>query len=101
MAAGEVVFIAYADAPALFHARLLAGHIVGHSWIVVTPSFGVYEEDVSLANPELETLRFGRAPGLPPFGLLPANLYDFVPALTPAQITVLVAEGGQLLVSSR
>jgi hypothetical protein len=93
---GEVVYVVYGDEPNLFHARLLTGHIVGASWIVVSPSFDVFEEDISLANPDLEVVRFGRGPGLPPFGLRPEQLFDFTPVLAPAQITALVAEGGRL-----
>jgi hypothetical protein len=93
---GEVVYVVYGDDPYCVHARLLTGHVRGSSWVVVSPMFDFFEEDISLENPDLVVVSMGRAPGLPPFEVRPEQLFDFNPVLVPVQITVLVAVGGRL-----
>jgi hypothetical protein len=96
MVPGEIVYVVYGDEPDLFHARLLTGHVVGPNWIVVSPTFDIFEEVISLENPDLVVVSFGRAPGRPPFGVRPEQLFGFNPILVPVQTTVLVAVGGRL-----
>ena len=82
-AAGDIVFLVYDEAPDLYHSRLLTGHVEGSSWIVVTPTFDVFEEDISLTNPYLIAVRFGRGLGIPPYGVRLDMLYEFNPPPSP------------------
>lgn len=99
--AGDIVFLVYDEAPDVYHARILTGHIEGSSWIVVTPTFDVFEEDISLTNPDLIAARFGRGVGIPPCGVRLDMLYEFNPPFTRAQIIALITEGERLAMLKR
>ena len=55
--AGDMVLLDYDEVPRLWHMRFLVFHVQTTEYIVVTPDFDIYVEDISLANPDLVGVR--------------------------------------------
>ena len=60
--AGHRIFVLYDRTEALWHERILVGHVGGWSWVVLTPTLDMYEEDFSEA---LELVQGGLKDGAP------------------------------------
>lgn len=61
--------------PRLWHERLVAEHISGDNYIVITPDSDVYMEDLGLLNGDLRSIRVRPGPGLLPGRMAGANIY--------------------------
>ena len=92
---GDYVLLLYNGYPDVYHKRLLIGWVDGGTFIVVTPTFDVYAEDVSGNNGDLDDVRVCIGNARPP-GLANVVIFDFNPVLSPAQITRLTEEGERL-----
>ncbi|CAK0832385.1 unnamed protein product, partial [Prorocentrum cordatum] len=89
---GITVFLNYGDA--LYHERILLAWVVDSLFIVITPDFDVYIEQIDASNPDLEALRVSDHAGSIPFGLTGAQLYRFRARPAGADLVVnLMAEG--------
>jgi len=93
---GDYVYVTYGEEPELYHTRLLVGHVHQGQWVVVTPTFDVYVEDFGTGNEDIEAIRYGPSTGQLPVGMHTADVFMFAPALVPAQVTALIAEGERL-----
>ena len=94
--AGDQVLLRYSDPEALWHVRILLAFVTNEWWIVVTPTGDLFSEQISNANRDLLGWRFRGGGGGAPYGILPAQIYDFTPSPSPAQLVQLIAEGEQL-----
>ena len=83
---GRQVFVLY-DVPGapLWHERQVLEHVHQELYIVATPDFDVYGEELSLLNSDLRGIRVRPAAGVLPPGILPAQTYP-LPAFTPAEL---------------
>ncbi|CAK0796211.1 unnamed protein product, partial [Prorocentrum cordatum] len=88
---GITVFLNYGDA--LYHERILLAWVVDSLFIVITPDFDVYIEQIDASNPDLEALRVSDHAGSIPFGLTGAQLYRFRARPAGADLVNLMAEG--------
>lgn len=83
MSVGDICFLNYGEHPVTWHVRLLGCHIHQNWWSIVTPDGDIYEEEMSLANPDLTDFEYG-GPGLGspiPARISAAQVYGF-PAIT-------------------
>ena len=71
---GDVVFLDYGEVPQVV--RLVAAHVQDDLYVIVTPDFDVYEEQLSALNPDVVSYHYG-GPGLAPAGVDPARVYGF------------------------
>ena len=92
---GSEVLLRYQDPTPEWHARLLLFNIVGDEWVVVTPTADMFVEQVSNANRDLQSWRVRPADRSIPFGVNPAEVFDFQPAPTGIALHHLLAEGQQ------
>eukprot|EP00439_Symbiodinium_sp_Y106_P030600 s4760_g3.t1 len=78
---GDVVFVDYGENPPCIHTRLIAAHINDDLYVIISPDFDVYEEQLSQQNPDFVALWHAGA-GLgaaPPPGVNRAHVYGFRP----------------------
>jgi hypothetical protein len=94
----RVVLVRYDDA--LFHERLLCGQVAGSEWVICTPDFDFYVEQLDLQNVDLSGIRFYGSVGGLPVGIAAGGVYCFPPA-TVREIWDLVDEGRQLAIQER
>ena len=92
---GDYVLLLYNGFPNLYHKRLLIGWVNGVDFVVVTPTFDVYTENVTAANADLDDVRVCIG-GARPAGMAHAQIFDFNPGLTAAQVARLLEEGERL-----
>ena len=83
MESGQLALVNYGEAPVVWHARLLLAPTTGSSWIILTPDYDRYEEQLDQFNPDYVGFEFlGDNPNIP--GHIPAAaVYGFAP-LDPA-----------------
>ena len=91
---GDVVFLDYGEVPQVVHTRLVAAHVQDDLYVIVTPDFDLYEEQLSALKPDVVSCHYG-GPGLgavPPAGVDPARVYGFQ-ALTAIEYQRLMHQG--------
>ena len=79
IAEGDICFVNYGEVPPCIHARLVGAHVHADTWVIITPDFDIYEEQLSNMNPDYTAFHHG-GPGLGaavPAGLNPAHVYSF------------------------
>jgi hypothetical protein len=91
---GSLVLVNYNNPrDRLYHERLLLAWIVGNSWVVATPDFDVYVEDLSIGR-DIRDLRPRPRHGVLPIGLAGGtDIYSFDPPLVRNRISELIEEG--------
>ena len=75
---------------AILHERLLAFHLGGTLWVIVTPDFDIYIEDL-VVGVDIRALYLQDGGGNWPAGINAANIYAF-PVITAAQLANLVGQ---------
>ena len=95
---GTVVYINYVGNNE-WHERVILGHIDTTSYMVVTPDFDIFAEDIQL-DAFIESFRLAGAGGTLPIGIPAADVYGFDP-LSPAQRQELLAEGKRLTIQEQ
>ena len=91
---GDLVFLDYGEVPQVVHSRLVAGHVQNDVYVIVTPDYDIYEEQLSNLNPDVVGYFYG-GPGLgarPPIGVNPARVYGFR-AMTAIEYQRLMQQG--------
>ncbi|CAK0837412.1 unnamed protein product [Prorocentrum cordatum] len=89
---GDVVLVRYDDD--LWHERLILFHIQGHEYVVCSPDYDIFVEQLDAQNPDLTGIRFPAAPGAAVMGVGRARAFS--PRPTAAQQQQLLAEGQQV-----
>ena len=84
-----------------FHARLLLHRLRGSEWIIVTPDYDVYVEDISAGNPDLDAVRVANVDGSAPIGLRDRDIYHFNPMPDAARVRRLIDEGNRMAIIER
>ena len=88
---GRRAYLEYSAEPGLLHERIIAGHVQNDEYVVVTPDFDIFVEQVSAHNVDLDGCRIGPAGGGRPVGLGGAQVYGFG-AIAPNDLQGLFAE---------
>jgi hypothetical protein len=91
---GTVVLVQYAD-EVEWHERLVCAWVRNNLYLVVTPDYDYFMEELSVHNPDLQGVRFYLGKGVVPLGVEPGSIYAF-PALPQDERTQLIAEGNQV-----
>ena len=91
---GRAAYVNYHGAPDEWHERIIVGHVQDNSYVVVTPDFDIYVEDLQ-SDVNNAAVRFCMADNQLPHGIDPNEVYGFA-AITPAQRTRLLEEGALL-----
>ena len=98
---GDEVLVNYGDDDGgLWHTRMVLDHVHSNDYVVASPDYDIFTEELSLQNPDLEGLRL-RPPGggMPP-GLARAPVYGFGPITAPDRIHLL-QEGARIAAAER
>jgi hypothetical protein len=83
-----------------WHERLLLDQVQGSLWIVCSPDFELFAEQLEASNPDLEGIRMQTIPGQVPLGIDAADVYGFR-AMSAAEVDQLVVEGEALAIAER
>ena len=75
LAPGEYAWVCY-EGPE-HHMRLIGAWVDAGEYVVVSPDYDFFIEQLDAANADLSGLRFGEANGAPPVGLQGQPLYTF------------------------
>ena len=98
---GDEVLVNYGAADGgLWHTRWVLDHVRFNEYVVASPDYDIFTEELSMQNLDLEGLRL-RPPGggMPP-GLAGAPVYGFGP-MTDADRTHLLQEGARIAAAER
>jgi hypothetical protein len=97
---GRRVFVAYQGYDDLYHERLVLAHVNLTNYVVATPDYDVYTEQLDSANPDLVSFRLAAVPGVLPIGIDMAQTYRFA-ALSAADEAALIVEGAAVAFQER
>lgn len=84
----------------VWHCRLLLSQVSHDCWIVATPDLDVYEEQLSLANPDYVDFRFLGPSGVIPPDIPPGSVYGFQP-IDPATLAGLRVQANAMALAAR
>lgn len=73
---GTMTYVAYVGED-VFHERLVVGWVESSEYVILTPDFDLYIEQLDAGNGELSGLRVGDTLGTVPLGLAGADIYSF------------------------
>lgn len=74
---GTMAYVSYVGDGDLFHERLAVGWVEVSEYVVLTPDFDWYIEQLDAGNGELSGLRVGDTSGAVPLGLTGEDVYSF------------------------
>lgn len=93
LAVGTLCYLNYGEGPpAVYHTRLVLGHLTGTEHLMRTPDGDCYVEDLSNGNPDLVSFEVGADDGTIPIGIPPGAAYGFR-GMTMQQYQAMLAEG--------
>ena len=80
LAVGSLGYVDYGEVPRVIHARLILDHVIGHTYVILTPDHHIYEECLNAdENEDIDRFWPGQPNGSPPRSV-PANcVYGFAP----------------------
>ena len=80
LAVGSLGYVDYREVPRVIHARLILDHVIGHTYVILTPDHHIYEESLNAdENEDIDRFWPGQPNGSPPRSV-PANcVYGFAP----------------------
>ena len=84
----------------LFHKRLVVGHIQNSDFMVCTPDYEVYPEQLDMSNVDLDAIRFCPRPCQLPVGIPAGSAYCFQD-LSADRLAALLEEGAVLTDTER
>jgi hypothetical protein len=97
---GRRVFIAYAGYEDLYHERLVLAHVNLTNYVIATPDFDVYTEQLDISNMDLASLRLDTLVDGLPVGVNLSQTYRFA-ALQALHEALLIWEGTVIAVRER
>lgn len=77
MQSGDVAIVNYGERALTWRTRLLLSQVSHDCWSICAPDFGLYEEQLPLANPDYTDFRFLGAAGPLPADVLRLRYMDF------------------------
>ncbi len=92
MEVGGIALLNYGEVPLTWHTRLLLAHTQGSSWVVATPDFDIYEEEMSHSNVDLIDFYYCGPLGAIPARIPAASVYGFAP-MGPDRLGELMQQG--------
>eukprot|EP00973_Karenia_brevis_P083914 11643674-Karenia_brevis.AAC.1 len=96
---GDLVYVEYVapggEGFGLHHERLVIAQVEGNSYMIATPTFDLYVEDLDMSNPDLYSIRVGQVGGGLPLGITAENVFGFG-LISHAQRQALQTEGERL-----
>lgn len=100
---GDAVLVHYVTdpAPRPSHVRLILAHVDATNYLIITPDFEIYAEQLDRGNAELDGVRVLQFPAQSAFGIPGNQIYIFRIWPTPAELATLIAEGAQLASAER
>ena len=80
LAVGSLGYVDYGEVPRVIRARLILDHVIGHTYVILTPDHHIYEECLNAdENEDIDRFWPGQPNGSPPRSV-PANcVYGFAP----------------------
>ena len=96
LAVGSLGYVDYGEVPRVVHARLILDHVIGHTYVILTPDHHIYEECLNAdENEDIDRFWAGQPNGSPPRSV-PANcVYGFAP-MSANQVARFMNLGGEL-----
>ena len=94
IAVGDVVLVQYGGFP-MWHERLVCAVVVAPEYVVCTPTYDFFAEELSMANPDLSGVEVYMLDGTPPPPINPHMIFGF-PAFDFVRHRRLLAERGRL-----
>lgn len=91
MSPGRRAFLQYVG-DIMWHERIALSHVDQNEWIIATPDFDLYAEQLDSSNVNLDGFRLQTREGEIPLGIAAADVYGFR-VLTPAEMAQLTQEG--------
>ena len=79
MEAGHLALVDYGEVPRLYHARLLLAPTTGSNWVILTPDYDRYEEQMDHLNGDFADFIFLGAHGVIPAHIPAHEVYSFAP----------------------
>ena len=100
---GHEALIQYDDglANSVWHVRLLVSHLQEEWWIVCTPDYDLFGEQLSLANTDLAAVRFRSDRNSVPLGVAGGRIYGFTTYPTDAEWQQMLFDGQALAPGER
>jgi hypothetical protein len=92
LAPGTIVCVCYVGDD-LWHERLVIGWIEAGQYVVCSPDFDIFIEQLDAANPDLTGIRYGDDSGGLPVGMQGAQVYSFQVRVAGFQLVGLLREG--------
>ena len=91
----------YYDGDDVWHVRLLLAWCDGAEYVVLSPDYDMFIEEISAANADLGGLRIAGQTTELPVGLAGQPVYAFNPPLSGAQVGDLILEGSRMARAER
>ena len=101
---GTSVYVSYdvvGPAGDVMHERIVLAWVDAAEYVVVTPTYDVFTEELDVANLDLSSVRVGGVGGRLPVGVEAGATYRFDPPLTQAEHGDLLAEGSRMARAER
>ena len=92
MESGHIAFLDYGEIPQIWHTRVLLAPTTADNFVILTPDFDIYEEQMSLLNSDLLDFHYGGADGALAARIAPASVYGFAP-MSPADLARYTLQG--------
>lgn len=97
---GTMTYVCYVGED-LYHERLVVGWVEASEYVILTPDFDLYIEQLDAGNGDLGGLRVGDAAGTVPLGLSGADIYSFQHRPSGAALAGVLREGAALAATER
>ena len=100
IAEGDYAYMSYGErraGRALYHQRFLAAHVEGAEWVVVTPDWDAYIEEITATIDGAVDVRLGGRDGALPAGLTQDMIYGFQGALPQGRRRAALIDEGRRL----
>ena len=97
---GKTAYVQYKVREKLFHARAALHHVDGDRWIVMSPDFDLFAEDL-IAGPDIRAVFWKQPNVMIPAALAGVAVYDFNPALTADIVRAYFDDAAVMVVEER
>lgn len=92
MEGGHICFLNYGEVPVVWHTRVILAPTTADNYVVLTPDYDIYEEQLSMANADLVDFHYGGADGHLDPRIPVGSVYAFAP-MTPAELARFTQQG--------